>query len=995
MLHLVRLFQTITRFRHIWLALPVLCSMAGLCVAGPAEQRYRFDSWTTDNGLPQISVNSIYQTRDGFLWFSTFGGLVRYDGLRFQVFNTGNTPGLRSGRFVQIIEDSSATLWVTTEAQGVTRYKDAQFSSYTIEDGLPSNQIDLMTTDADGGILFRSGVKWVRWKDNAFQTAEAPPDQSMINYLCRSPNTGVWYREGEHVRKRENGVDVFDIDPGFPVRRAFEDSRGRLWMSTDDDQLYILENGVITKATAVEGYGNWGFWMAFEDRDHRIWFGLRNNRGIAILDHDKFTEYTAKDGLINNGVQNIYQDREGTMWIGTAGGLSRITEQVITPYSTDDGLAANNVYPIYEDHTGRILIGSWFGLTIYENGRFQDVTKQFGLENEQVTSLAGDPDGTIWVGTWGAGVRRIRNGVVTVIPKEDLGGSQARAIFRDRSGTLWFGTADGLISLRNGVYTKFTSRDGLSDNVISTIFEDSIGRLWLGTNSGVSKLENGVFTAYKETDGIERNIVRSFYEDASGTLWIGMYDSGLYRLRDGKFTHYLSKDGLYDNGVFRIIEDGAANFWISCNLGIYRVKKEELNDFAEGRTSAVSSIPYNRRDGMLNSECNGGGQPAGILARDGRIWFPTQKGVAVISPSTVPFNPQPPPVVIESLVIDASPVAIQPLIKLEPGQSNLELHYSGLSFINPELVKFKYKLIGLDDDWTDAGTRRTAYYPHLPAGDYTFTVLAANRDGVWNQQGASIKIRVLPAFWQTWWFLSFIVVAIALLIYAIYRYRIGQLKSAHAAKEAFAHQLIESQENERRRIAAELHDSLGQSLVLIKNWALLGIKAVGENDSSKANLDEISTTASQAINDVREIAYNLGPYQLERLGLNMTIKEMVQKVADSSSIALTASLGDIDNCIDRKSEISLFRILQEAISNILKHSGATTAHLEIVRGDGVVSLVIRDNGKGFDTQAPANGFGLLGMAERVGFMNGELTINSGKGKGTQIEVIVPFNNHNG
>jgi hypothetical protein len=224
----------------------------------------------------------------------------------------------------------------------------------------------------------------------------------------------------------------------------------------------------------------------------------------------------------------------------------------------------------------------------------------------------------------------------------------------------------------------------------------------------VTVYQNGVFTALNEKDGIERSIVRSFYEDKQGVLWIGMYDSGLYRYESGKFTHYTIKEGLFDNGVFRVIEDDAGNFWISCNLGIYRVKKDELNDFAAGRTSTVSSIPYNRRDGMLNSECNGGGQPAGIKSRDGRIWFPTQKGIAVIKPSAVPFNGQPPPVVIESLIIDTKPVPVKSSINIEPGQTNLELHYSGLSFINPELVKFKYKLDGLDHEWIDAGTRRTA-----------------------------------------------------------------------------------------------------------------------------------------------------------------------------------------------------------------------------------------------------------------------------------------------
>lgn len=302
---------------------------------------------------------------------------------------------------------------------------------------------------------------------------------------------------------------------------------------------------------------------------------------------------------------------------------------------------------------------------------------------------------------------------------------------------------------QNGVFTTYTAKDGLIGAEIFVIHEDKAGQLWIGTDAGLVKFVDGVFTAFTEKDGIAANIVRTVSEDNEGALWIGMYDSGLYRFKQGRFTHFTTNEGLFDNGAFRIIEDSKANFWISCNLGIYRVKKAELDDFAEGRIRKVSSIPYNKRDGMLNSECNGAGQPAGIKASDGRIWFPTQQGVVVINPEAVPINSQPPPVIIESLIIDTQRVPLRSPVTIQPGQIYFEISYSGLSFINPELVKFKYRLEGLDADWIDAATRRVAYYSHLPAGKYRFVVKAANRDGVWNEQGATIEILVLPPFWRT------------------------------------------------------------------------------------------------------------------------------------------------------------------------------------------------------------------------------------------------------
>src|SRR5687767_4549871 len=211
---------------------------------------------------------------------------------------------------------------------------------------------------------------------------------------------------------------------------------------------------------------------------------------------------------------------------------------------------------------------------------------------------------------------------------------------------------------------------------------------------------------------------------------------------------------------------------------------------AAGRLQKITSVPYNKRDGMINSECNGGMQPAGIRARDGRIWFPTQQGVAVINPAAMPLNTQPPPVVIESLLIDTQPVEMKSTVQLKPGQASLEIHYSGLSFINPELVRFKYRLGGLDADWVDVGTRRIAYYSHLPPGKYRFTVIAANRDGVWNEQGASIDVVVLPPFWRTWWFLILAVVVLGGLTFAFFRRRIVLLQRARATQEAFSQQLI-------------------------------------------------------------------------------------------------------------------------------------------------------------------------------------------------------------
>ncbi len=276
-------------------------------------------------------------------------------------------------------------------------------------------------------------------------------------------------------------------------------------------------------------------------------------------------------------------------------------------------------------------------------------------------------------------------------------------------------------------------------------------------------------------------------------LWIGSYDGGLTRYKDNKFTRYTSKDGLFNDGVFQILEDERGNFWMSSNRGIYLVAKQQLNDFADGRVSRIESIAYSKADGLLETECNGGQHPAGIKAADGKLWFPTQLGVAVINPNDIKTNSSAPPVVIESIKIDNEQSAIGNLdaaIEIAPGKNNLEITYTGLSFVKPEFVKFRYRLAGQDADWVEAGPRRTAYYSYLPPGDYNFQVIAANSDGVWNTEGATMTFVVLPPFYRTWWFSVLSLVIIVGAAYLFYRRRINQLKRHRQTQEQFSHELL-------------------------------------------------------------------------------------------------------------------------------------------------------------------------------------------------------------
>ncbi len=346
------------------------------------------------------------------------------------------------------------------------------------------------------------------------------------------------------------------------------------------------------------------------------------------------------------------------------------------------------------------------------------------------------------------------------------------AIYTHKDGTVWFGTEhSGVLQYKDGkIVPIYSTAEGLAGNDVKFIHEAKDGSFWFGTFRGLSHLKDGKFTNYTIGEGLASNFVRSIKEDEDGTFWFGTYDGGLSRFKDGKFSNFNTENGLFSNGVFAIVEDKNGNFWMSSNQGIYRVSKQQLNDFADGKILSYESFGYGKQDGMLNAEGNGGRQPSAMTDNDGRIWFPTLEGVAIVNPDNLTTNRIPPPVQIETVEIDRENTVFNETIQINPTQTYLDISYTALSFIKSDQIRFRHKLEGVDQDWIDVGTRRTVNYSFLPPGDYVFRVTATNTDGVWNTEGKSIKIKVLAPFYQTRWFITLLILGIFGIGYLFYTY---------------------------------------------------------------------------------------------------------------------------------------------------------------------------------------------------------------------------------
>lgn len=990
--------------------------------------QYRFDSWTADNGLPQNGVYSITQTHDGYLWFTTLDGLVRFDGVRFTVFDKSNIKGLTTNRFLSVFADTDDTLWLGSEELGLVHLVNGQVQTFTTADGLPANQIDGVRRDTDGSLLILTPMGTGRMQDGYVQADRSKTAQFVKIYI--SPSNTRWEVDATGVHRFQASrvthypipfdpqritIDKSELDYFFFVR-MLEDRDGALWLAASGN-LYRMKDGQVKTYTAKDGVPQSLVTELLQDRQGHLWIGTKN-QGLYRLSGNRFTCYNTRNGLSSNFIRALFEDREGTIWVGThERGINRLTPQVITPLSFAEGLIDKNIYPVFEDSKGNFWIGSLSALSQYKDGKVENYTVKDGLLFSIVQALAEDRDGRLWIGSSG-GVEYYADGKFTDFTGQlgfQINETEFWAIHQDRQGSLWFALRKGLVQFQDGKATRYTTRDGLPGDDVKAICETRDGRLWFGTYAGLALLEKGTdgvtFKTFTEAQGLASNQVRSLYEDEQGTLWVGTYDGGLSRFRDGKFTNYRTANGLYSNGVFAILEDGRGYFWMSSNQGIYRVSRAELEDFAAGKLNHITSTFFGKSDGMLNAECNGGRQPAGLKTRDGKLWFPTQDGVAIIDPEAIPFNPLPPPVVIESATLSGANVPLTGDLKIEPGQSNLEIRYTGLSFIKPEQIRFRYRLEGLDADWTEAGIRRSAYYPYLPPGDYTFKVIATNADGVWNLQGESLRITVVPPFYRTVWFIVLASLGVAGLGILIFRYRVAQLRKEYATREAFSRQLLEAQESfsrrlidsqeaERKRIAGELHDSLSQNLVIIKNRAMIGLQGRDDPEQAFEQIEEIAGAAGEALAEVREIAQNLRPFHIDRLGLTKALEALVRKV-NTSSLRCTAQVDKIDALLTPDLEINLYRIVQECLNNIVKHAEATEARVTVERREQTIEINIQDNGRGFTPQATSpgessngSGMGLVGINERARILGCVPIIKSAPTAGTEIFLTIKLSGEN-
>lgn len=755
-----------------------------------AITQYVHDVWQAKDGLPQNAVQAIVQTRDGYLWLGTQAGLARFDGVRFVVFDKSNTAAMRSDNVRALLEDREGGLWIGTYGGGLLRLKDGRFEPWTAREGLDHDVIYTLYQDRQGEIWIGTGGGGLYRLRNGRFTALTTKDGLSDNRayaICEDREGSLWVatyggglnrlRDGRFTRYGKREGLASDI-----LSALYEDRRGNLWVGTYGGGLAVRRGERFVTYTTRDGLPDDSVFSLLEDRDGSLWIGTYNG-GLARLADGEFSTYREKDGLSSDYLLwRIFEDREGSLWVGTAGGgLNRFRDGAFATYGTPEGLSGNVAWSVHEGKAGEIWVGTeGAGANRLQGGKVTVFRKANGLPSDAVDGVYVDRQGSVWFATWGAGIARLANGVFTTYTTRDgLPSLMTMGFFEDRAGRLW-------VNAYGGGFVRFESdgrlvpmaAPGAPAAWANRTFEDRQGSLWIGTNgSGLYRLRDGQWTIFSEKDGLGSGVVLGLYEDPSGSLWIGTRGGGLSRLRDGKLTTYTSRDGLPSDTIGDIVDDLLGYLWMSSPKGVVRVSRKELDAFVPGSKPPLGLRLFDVSDGMRDSQCNAGAQPSAWRSRDGRIWFPTVKGVGVVDPSDLKPNPVAPAVRIEEVVADGRPLSTETALALPAGTQRVEFRYTALSLRNPDRVRFRQMLVGFDRGWVDAGTRRTSSYTNLPAGDHELRIVASNDDGVWNEQGASFRFRVEPRYYETPVFGFLAVLGLVLVGVGLHRARVWRLEA--------------------------------------------------------------------------------------------------------------------------------------------------------------------------------------------------------------------------
>jgi signal transduction histidine kinase/ligand-binding sensor domain-containing protein len=944
--------------------------------------QYLHTSWNQETGNALPAVHSLAQTADGYLWLGTHQGLLRFDGMRFVNWAPTSGKGLPNSNINCVAPAAEGGLWVGMSG-AVCRVDRGRVISYRGFDTLPCPGVISMLQDHGGNLWVintcanSNGRLLVLSRDGAvrsFGAADGLPDQPL--YTLFEDRAGkLWIGTGRGVCRWSPGSTAeCSGEPARNITSIAQSPDGAMFVSDIvSSQVFGFERGAMTQGTRIPG-STFQLGAMICDRDGNVWQGT-NGQGLLRIRNGHVDRFTRTEGLSNNLVNSVLEDREGDIWVATARGVDRIRDPKVQLYTSVNGLPAELITTAYGSRDGQVWLGTAHGLNRIQGELVSKPPAQGGLPNSTVTALFEDPSGKLWVGT-NAGLGVQTGSQFVPVPVAD--GKRLMltlGLAGDRSGSVWLSDSkSGLFSVRGGVAHQVTV-PGETTPDITGILAASSGELWLGHyGGGITVLHGDTTKRYDSHDGLGKGPVRALLEYQDGSIWAGTGE-GLSRFRDGHWATWGTAQGLPDGGVQGLVDDGLGCLWLLTPAGVVRLSMTDLS----GSAKSIPIVLYGLTEGLRLGPAMT--TPRLTRSRDGRLWVCTEDGVAAIDPSRIRTNPVPPPVVIEQVLADGQNSDPFSSREIAFRGRDLQITYTGNSLMVPERVQFRYRLENRDSKWVEAGTRRDAGYTNLRPGQYKFQVIASNNDGVWNNKGAEIALRVDPYFYQTTWFLALCASTILLAIWSAHRI---QVRSAVARV-----QLISA---ERVRFARELHDSLLQGFSgVVYLLQAAAVQFESAPDVSKQRLERALDQADQSLREARQMIVSMRVPALDNSSLPEALRSVTAQMMADLPVVFEFEVKGKPHQGPYDVEANLLVIAREAVTNALNHAEAKRIRLEMAYTPNQLKISIQDDGRGFDTaaaMAKSGHFGFRGMHERARQIGAALTAKSAPAQGTTIEVVV-------
>ncbi len=977
-----------------------------------ATLNYFTHAWQSGDGLPQNALTAIVQAKDGYLWLGTYSGLTRFDGVKFVVFDNRTTPEMHSSRVTSLFEDAAGELWIGYETGELTRFKDGKFRAVEMVPNWNGRRILAITADAarDIWILGADGMV-ARLRDGMILAPESGTAPEVTS-LARDRQGTLWIVRNGRISLLRNGrllpMPFESESVGGYVQGICASGDGGMWVAANGRVRKWRENKWDKDAGPVP----WGQGQALafmETRAGNLAAGVVDQGLILMLPTGEVLNFNRNNGLPSDWVRAVCEDREGNLWVGTGSGLAVLRAGKVATVNAPDQWQKRAVLTIGTARDGSLWFGTeGAGLYQLNDGKWTRFGTEQGVSNLFAWAVCESAEGRMWAGTWSGGLLVQQGDRFERLRELENNPDHIPALLRVPDGSTWIGTGSGLLHYQAGKVTAYGSAEGLKLPDVRAVVQDREGTVWFGMlGGGLGRLQSsGALRQFGKADGLSTDFVQCLHLDDDDTLWIGTFGGGLNRLKQGRFAAISTSHGLPNNTICHMEEDGRGNFWLSSYGGIFRVAKAELNRCADGAIPSVTCLTYGIGDGLPTLECSGGSQPSGCKTPDGRLWFPTSKGVVVVDPNEVKTNQLAPPVVIEELLVDnrrvARDAASTAPLRIPAGQNRFEFHYTGLSFVVPEKVRFKYRLEGLETEWQDGDTERQINYSYIAPGDYTFRVIACNNDGKWNEEGASLAFTLLPHFWQTWWFLALtatlaLAAASSVVMYGMQRRMRRKLERLERQRAI---------ERERERIAKDIHDDLGASLTRI---TMLSQSAQGNLDDpvqAAANLDRIYGTARELTRAMDEIVWAVNPKHDTLDSLASYLGKFAQDFLGAARVRCRLDLPVQLPAWHLTAEVrhNLFLAFKEALHNVVKHAAASEVRVSLLLQPPGFVLAVEDNGCGFSALPPgadlppdperlAHGNGLANMRRRLEEIGGACDIQSAPQQGARVRFTVSVRPH--